>query len=134
MLYHGSTKPGLKVLLPFPRKEMGDQPFVFASDDRRFALAMIHGTDADFSVGYTIDKSTGIATMEMTEARKDGFSMLNAPGFLYEVEGTGFTRDPRLSYHEFISPNEVPVVKETPIANVLNELKKSDILFTPYAS
>ena len=134
MLYHGSTKPGLKMLKPFPRKEMGDKPFVFASDDRRFALAMIHGTNADFSVGYMVSESTRSETMYMREEREGGFTILNDPGFLYEVENTGFTQDQRLSHREFISPNEAPVIKETPIANVLNELKKSDILFTPFST
>jgi hypothetical protein len=134
MLYHGSKTPDLKILKPFARKEISGRSCVFACNDKRFALAMIYGNDADFSVGYIVDEKTVAETMYMTEVRKDGFSVLDAPGFLYEVEDTGFMPDPHLSHREFICPNEVPILRETPIKNVMEELKKSDIVFTSFAS
>lgn len=134
MLYHGSKTSNLKTLKPFSRKEMASGSFVFASDDKRFALAMIYGNDGDFSVGYTVDGKDGAEGMYMAETRKDGFLALDASGSLYEVADIGFSHDPHLSHREFICPNEVPVLRETPILNVLTELKKYDIHFTPFVT
>lgn len=132
-LYHGTTQAGIKMLKPFPHNAINGEPVVFATSDRRFALAMIYGTGNELAVGYFVDRETHKEEMYIDELREGKLSLLNAPGILYEVAGENFVSDPRLSHVEFVSKVETPVINEIHIENILEELKKdASLTIVPY--
>ncbi len=132
-LYHGSTKADIKVLKPFPHNAVNGEAVVFATSDKRFAIAMIHGTGNELAVGYFVDQETHKEEMYIDELQEGKLSLLSAPGILYEVIGDDFISDPRLSHVEFISKTETPVIKEVYVENILEELKKDiSLTLVPY--
>jgi len=132
-LYHGTTRAGIKILKPFSHNGVNGEPVVFATSDRRFALAMIHGTGNELAVGYFVDQETHKEEMYIDELQEGKLSLLNAPGVLYEVAGDNFISDPRLSHVEFVSKIEIPVTNEVYIENILEELKKdASLRIVPY--
>lgn len=123
-LYHGTTRTGIKILKPFPHNVIDGESVVFATSDRRFALAMIHGTGNELAVGYFIDQETHKEEMYINELQEGALALLNASGVLYEIVGENFIADPRLSHVEFVSKVETPVMREMYVENILEELKK----------
>lgn len=128
ILYHGSRIGGIQCLEPFPSTLVGGESVVFATTDRYFALAMIHGTGSEIGVGYSIDIRTDEREMCIQELQPGNFSLLHAPGFLYEVDGDCFVSDHRLCSVEFITCAVVPIIKEIYIENIFLELKKNTSL------
>ncbi len=123
-LYHGTVLASLKTLKPFPHNAIDGESAVFATSDRRFALAMIHGTGDELAVGYFVDQETHKEEMYIDELQEGKLSLLNAPGILYEVAEDNFISDPRLSHVELISRVDTPVLNEIRVENILEELKK----------
>ncbi len=119
--------------MPFPHNAIDGEFVVFATSDRRFALAMIHGTGNELAVGYFVDQETHKEEMYIDELQEGKLALLNAPGILYEVAGDNFISDPRLSHVEFVSKIENPVIKEIHVENILEELKKdASLTLVPY--
>ena len=129
MLYHGSKTPNIKTLSPFPHSIVHNEKVVFATNDLRFALAMIHGTSKEIDVGHEVNTETGEDKMYMKELTPNAFNMISKPGILYTLEDSGFINDPRLSRSEMISKNEAKIIDEKYFENILEELKKYDIDF-----
>ena len=132
ILYHGSRISGLKVLKPRPHNVVKGRSVVFATPDIRFALAMIYGTGDELAVGYFEDAKTREEEMVINELQSGRLQLLNAPGYLYEVEGAGFYYDSALCHVELIKDTEANILKEIEIPNVLDELKKYSITITKY--
>ncbi len=123
MLYHGSKTPNIKTLTPFPHTIVNNEKVVFATEDIRFALAMIHGTSKEIDVGYINDK------MYIKENIPNAFNIISQPGIIYTLEDSGFMHDNRLTKQELISKNEAKVMNEKYYENIFDELKKFDIEF-----
>lgn len=123
MLYHGSKTSNIKTLTPFPHTIVDNEEVVFATDDIRFAFAMIHGTSKEIDVGYINDQ------MYIKENIPNAFNIISQPGIIYTLEDSGFIHDNRLTRKELISKNETKVIDEKYYKNILEELKKFDIEF-----
>ncbi|HMO02605.1 MAG TPA: hypothetical protein PKD37_03700 [Oligoflexia bacterium] len=123
-LYHGSPVADLKVLKPNPHNAVNKKAVVFATTDIRFALAMIHGTGEEIAVGYFFNKKTNEEQMYIHELQPGKLKLLEAPGYIYQVNSEGFQADPNLSHIEFFKESEAVVIKQTTINNVLSELLK----------
>lgn len=132
ILYHGSKIGGILNLKPAQHNAVNKESVVFAATDRRFALAMIHGTGEQIAVGYHIDQNTHVKSMYIDEIESGTLKLLEAPGILYEVSDEGFRTDPRISHVERICNQSVKVLKEEYIPNVLEELRKFEIQIVEY--
>ncbi len=93
---------------------------------------MIYGTGADIAVSYSLNPVTGKKEMYCDELSSDALKLFEQEGYLYEVNSKSFIPSPEGLESEFISYEEVPVLKEIRIANLAEELKKSDVHFIPY--
>lgn len=80
ILYHGSKVAGIKILKPFSHNAIGGEVAVFATTDKKFAMAMIHGTGNELAVGYFVDQQTHKERMYIDELRPGKLDLLNAPG------------------------------------------------------
>lgn len=134
-LYHGSRVPDIVVLTPRPHNAVDKRAVVFATPDIRFASAMIYGTGDQLAVGYvtTIEGDTHTEEMYIDELEQGALQLLDAPGYLYEVEPEGFYQDPALSHVELIKDTDAQVINMSVIPNILAELKKYPISIIPYA-
>lgn len=133
ILYHGSKTPDIAEFKTFAHNGVDGEEVVFATSDKRFALAMIHGTGNQLAVGYFVDIKTGKEEMYIDELEESALELLNAPGILYEVPADDFISDERLSHVEFIAKKPVKVISELFIPNLLEELKKDNsISMVPY--
>lgn len=132
-LYHGSKIGGIKYLKPHKYGIVDNKNVVFATDDIRFALAMIYGTGDEIAVGYFVNQDTREEEMYIDELQKGKLKLLDNKGFVYEVESAGFVKDDRLSHVEYINENnEVKVLNEVFVPNILNEIKKYKISIVEY--
>jgi hypothetical protein len=129
MLYHGSKTPHIKTLKPFPHNIVNNEEVVFATNDIRFALAMIHGTSKEIDAGHEVNQNTGEDKMYIKELIPSAFNIISKPGIIYTLEDSGFINDPRLSRNELISTKDTKVLEEKYYENILTELKNLDIEF-----
>lgn len=132
ILYHGSRVPDLTTLVPSPHNAVGKRSVVFATPDARFALAMIHGTGDELAVGSFVDAETGSEEMYIHELRPGALKLLDAPGYLYEVDAEGFRKDPALSHAERIKDAPAEVIGARRVESVLKELERHDIAIVRY--
>jgi len=129
MLYHGSKTSHITKLKPSSHSLINNESVVFATNDIRFALAMIHGTSKEVDVGHIVNQDTGEEKMYMKEMIPNAFDIILKPGILYTLEDSGFINDIRLSRSELISKKETNVLEEKYHENIFEELKKFDINF-----
>lgn len=132
VLYHGSMVPDIKILKPFPHNAVDKRAVVFATSDIRFALAMMRGTGNELAVGYFVSPGTHDEEMYIDEIQPGKLELLNAPGYIYEVSSEGFYQDAGLSHVEFVKDGEAPVLNETKVENILDELRKYKITIVKY--
>lgn len=131
-LYHGSRVPGLVLLRPFPHHIVGGEAVVFATEDIRFAIAMIHGTGNELSVTYNENKNTGRRQLFVDELRPGRLRLLEQPGYLYEISMEGFEPDVRLLPEELVAKHAVQVLSEITIGDVRTELENLGAQLVPY--
>lgn len=132
MLFHGSKVEGIKVLEPRPHGAVHGESVVFATKDRRFALAMIYGTGEQLAFDYEINKETGETKVYLDEIKKGALRLLEQPGYLYTIPEKGFVSDPRLIPEELISREPVHINSVEFFPNILDQLKKEDLTVVPY--
>lgn len=132
MLFHGSRIKDIKVLEPKPHGAVNGESVVFATKDRRFALAMIYGTGEQLAFDYEINRETGNTKVYLDEIDKGALQLLEQPGYLYTVAGEDFSSDSRLIPEELISREHVKVIDVEYFPNVLEQLKKEDLIIVPY--
>ena len=107
ILYHGSKLGGLKTLIPHQHSfSLPDAKVVFATNDVRFALAMIHGSGRQLAVGYYSKDSSSNLQMYIDELEEGNFQLLNKPGWIYLVDPSGFKPNQQLAHCEFIKINQ----------------------------
>lgn len=126
--YHGSPLK-LDVLKPMSKRTLvvKGESVVFATNTRWLAIFFIAqgATDADIELGF-IDGIPYI--LEQYEGAFDKF--LKGSGYLHYVDPKYFKSDKRLGMpnHEFISYQEVPILKVDEINDIYDELKKEDVV------
>ena len=130
-LWHGSSIGQIKTLQPHTSGFLGEK-VVFATDDIPFALAMTFGLGHELAVGYFNVAKDNSLRMYIDELMPKKIELLNQPGFLYLVESTNFKKDGRLAHCEYISQHPAKVIKEWPIKNVLEEIKKYKVEIVGY--
>ncbi len=131
-LYHGSKIGGITTLKPSQYPGVSKKPVVFATSDIRFALTMIYGTGNDFAVGYIVNRANGKEEMYIDEIKQGSVALLDAPGYIYEVDSAGFRRLPVLAHVEYVKYSETPVISATAVHSVLDELQNHGITVTLY--
>lgn len=132
MLFHGSKIGDIKILEPKPHGAVNGESVVFATKDRRFALAMIHGTGDQLAFDYEINKETGNTKVYLDETEVGALKLLEQPGYLYTVSEQGFTNDLRLIPEELISRESVTVIDVEYFPNILDQLKREELTIVSY--
>lgn len=131
-LFHGSKIENVKVLEPKPHGAVGGEAVVFATKDRRFALAMIYGTGDQLAFDYEINKGTGTTKVYLNEIKEGALNLLKQPGYLYLVSEQDFVSDSRLIPEELIAKDPVKVINVEYFPDILEQLKKEDLTIVPY--
>jgi hypothetical protein len=131
-LFHGSKTGSIMILEPRPHGAINGESAVFATKDKHFALAMIYGSGEQLAFDYEINNKTNTTKVYLDELEKDALKLLEKPGYLYEVPEKGFVSDSRLIPEEMISKEPVEVIHCEYFPNILEELKKEDLIIVPY--
>ena len=132
VLYHGSKTGGIKVFRPGIHFISRNKPVVFATDDRKYALAMIYGTGNELAVSYSVDGNTGKKEIYVDELQEGKLELLEGVGYLYEVEAEHFILSPEGLESEYVSYASAPVLSETKVDNVAESLKKQGVHLVCY--
>lgn len=131
-LFHGSKTGNIKVLEPKPHGAVNGESVVFATKDKRFALAMIYGTGNQLAFDYEVNQETGDTKVYLDEIEKDALKLLEQPGYLYTVPEQTFVNDSRLIPEELVSKEPVAVINIEYVPNILQQLKREDLIIVPY--
>ena len=128
ILFHGSKIGGIKVFEPKPHFINKEKPIVFATHDRNYALAMIHGTGDELAVSYAINPETGKREMYIDELQEGALNILEQVGYIYEVNAEHFSQSPEGLEGEYVSYSPVPTLSETKVANIADALKHQEMV------
>ena len=132
ILYHGSRIPNIDVLKPNPNYAVNDDSVVFATPDIRLALAMIYGRGEKLSIGYHTNTHTKKRQMYVNEAEPNTLHLLDAPGYIYEVDSIGFRGNDGLMDEELIKYSHTEIIAVTKIENILEELLSHNVSIAEY--
>lgn len=119
--YHGSNNGSIKILEPRPSNLIKERKVVFATNNLSFALMFLgKWTDADISLGSINGK------LYAMELYPDAFDKLRIPGYIYYLDPKYFHSDNRVGtrHHEFVSFEQVPVIKKKYFSDSFQEMKK----------
>ncbi len=133
VLYHGSKVPNIKVLEPQAHVVCKGRKVVFATDNRNYALAMIHATGNELAVSYAVNSKTDKIKIYIDELQIGKLKLLENVGYLYEVEKEHFEPSPEKLKGEFVSYDTVTILSEIKIDNIAKELTTAeDVYFVQY--
>jgi hypothetical protein len=126
--YHGSETGDITKLTPQESRVLENAKAVFGTDDRDVALSFARRwRDSDIQQGSVDGK------YYMREQYPGAFEKIfKGPGYVYELEDSGFKHDPRLTKFERYSDKDTNVIKKEYIEDVLEALKKSKFALQPY--
>ena len=128
ILLHGSRVGNIQVLQP--QKQTDGNLAIYATNDKRFALAMIHGSGKTIAVGYSTDLKTNKQQFYLKELKKEAFKELKQPGYIYRIKGEGFQQSEMKN--EWKGETKTQVLQKEKIQNIYKALKETDTALLPY--
>ncbi len=126
-VYHGSRVGNIQTFKPTPHKAVDGRGVVFATADKRYAIAMIYGTGDELAVSFSDN-----GEMYVDKLQEGKLALLNNAGFLYELDGSYFEESPEKLEGELVSYSEVPTLKEEKIENIRQSLVSLGVHLVPY--
>ena len=129
-LYHASATQGIRELEPRPSVVVDNEPQVFATPSRGFALSFLgKWNDDDFDLGRE-----GNGPLRLRELRPGALQETfgGVSGSLYHLADEGFSTDPRAMAVERVKDTSTPIQREEKIRDALEALKASDLQLEYY--